>query len=176
MGDILEFPKGNTTMGQAQSQDFVQPAEGHPPMEFRVVSERAHIHHVFSTLDNSPWWQWRASYKTREEAEDYARQCSPDHNSIIVDLDKNEVRINGLAGRVTPKQAEMLTVLVERLGRPVRNEYLVDRVWNDGEWHDIRPYIFKLRQVLALTPFEIVGHVAKGYALVERKPIKEVLR
>lgn len=159
-----------------QIQSVQEKAADRPPIEFRVVTERPYAHHVFVVFDSSSWWQWRASYGTREEADEHARRCSPDHNTIWVNLSRNEVKINGGSVKVTPKQAELLSLFVDRFGKPMTGDRIVDRIWNDHEYHNIRPHISNMRKLLAMTPFEIINSRARGYALVERKPAKEVLR
>lgn len=175
MALILQFPKGINPMGPVQSQS-VQIAVDRPPIEFRVVTEQSNVHHVFAVFDNSFWWHWRATYSTREEADAHGGGSLPEQNTIFVNLSRNELTVNGANLKLTPVLTSVLAVLVERIGHAITPAAISAIVWNDRVEHQLGPHIWALRQILALTPFEIVNSRARGYALVERKPAKEVLR
>ena len=76
-------------------------------------------------------------------------------DSVVIDLDKYEVTIDGERINLSPTEFKLLTVLVKHKGRVLPHEFLLTEVWGAeyiGEIDYLRLYISYLRRKLEKKP------------------------
>lgn len=92
---------------------------------------------------------------------------------IVVDLAAHSVTRDGQSVRLTPKEFDLLAVLVRNAGRVVTHAQILTAVWGPAHTHDIqylRVFIGQLRNKLGLTGKEfslISTEPGIGYRLTE---------
>lgn len=72
--------------------------------------------------------------------------------SLVLDLERHEVEVNGKAVDLTPREFEILRVLIAHAGRLVTRGRLLRAVWGEAyqsEDHYIHVYVSQLRRKLA---------------------------
>jgi two-component system KDP operon response regulator KdpE len=90
---------------------------------------------------------------------------------LTVDLGKRLVTIDGHEVKLTPKEYDLLRVLVTHAGKVITHQYLLREVWGPGsvyETHYLRVYIGQLRQKLEPDPAQpryILTEPGVGYRL-----------
>ncbi|KQR71630.1 response regulator transcription factor [Rhizobium sp. Leaf341] len=90
---------------------------------------------------------------------------------LSVDLVKRIVRVRGMDVRLTPKEYDILRLLVQHSGRVLTHRLILEKVW--GEISDVqylRVYIRQLRQKIEENPDHpryILTETGVGYRLVE---------
>jgi hypothetical protein len=94
---------------------------------------------------------------------------------LKVDLNENVVVHKGRAAKLSPREAEILFVLAERVGQTVRHEYLRSRVYGVAtsdtlETRTIHVQVCRIRRKVAPLSLEIERNHGVGYSLkvVER--------
>jgi two-component system KDP operon response regulator KdpE len=90
---------------------------------------------------------------------------------LTVDLGKRLVSIDGHEVKLTPKEYDLLRVLVRHAGKVITHQHLLREVWGPGavhETHYLRVYIGQLRQKIeadAAQPRYILTEPGVGYRL-----------
>lgn len=90
---------------------------------------------------------------------------------LTVDLVRRTVKVKGEEVKLTPKEYDILRLLVQHAGRVLTHRFLLDNVW--GEITDVqylRVYVRQLRQKIELSPDQpqyILTETGVGYRLVE---------
>lgn len=90
---------------------------------------------------------------------------------LVVDLVRRLVTVDGQEVRLSPKEYELLRVLVQNAGRVVTHRLLLNEVWGPAHVEDtqyLRVYVGQLRQKLAddpLSPRFILTEPGVGYRL-----------
>lgn len=90
---------------------------------------------------------------------------------LTVDLVRRTVKVRGEDVKLTPKEYDILRLLVQHSGRVLTHRFLLDNVW--GEITDVqylRVYVRQLRQKIELSPDQpryILTETGVGYRLVE---------
>ncbi len=105
----------------------------------------------------------------RSEAPGQAPQAYRDEN-FEVEFDSYLVRYKGQEIRLTPKEFELFRYLVERAGRVLTRERLLERVWgyeSDVETRSIDAHIRRLRLKLGPARRHIETIVGLGYRFVK---------
>ncbi len=76
-------------------------------------------------------------------------------DDLIVDLTKREITIDGKRVKLTPKEFELLSVLIKHKGRVLPHEFLLNQVWGSEYGDDmvsLRLYIGYLRRKIEKDP------------------------
>lgn len=76
-------------------------------------------------------------------------------NALSMNLDRHEVRVEGKAIQLTPKEFQVLRVLLQNPGRVLSRQELLNLVWGEDyalEEHALDVHIHALRQKLEPTP------------------------
>lgn len=90
---------------------------------------------------------------------------------LSVDLVKRTVRVTGQEVKLSPKEYDILRLLVQYAGKVLTHHFLLDQVW--GETTDVqylRVYVRQLRQKIEKTPDQpqyIITETGVGYRLRE---------
>jgi two-component system KDP operon response regulator KdpE len=90
---------------------------------------------------------------------------------LTVDLGRRLVTIDGCEVKLTPKEYDLLRVLVTHAGKVITHQHLLREVWGPGsvyETHYLRVYIGQLRQKLEPDPAQpryILTEPGVGYRL-----------
>ncbi len=90
---------------------------------------------------------------------------------LSVDLVKRIVRVKGEEVKLTPKEYDILRLLVQHSGRVLTHRFILDKVW--GEITDVqylRVYVRQLRQKIEESPDQpryILTETGVGYRLAE---------
>lgn len=90
---------------------------------------------------------------------------------LYVDLVKRIVKVRGAEVKMTPKEYEILRLLVQHSGRVLTHRFILDKVW--GEINDVqylRVYVRQLRQKIEQSPDQprhILTETGVGYRLAE---------
>ena len=100
-------------------------------------------------------------------------ETSYDHNGLVVDLERRRVSVDDEEVKLTPKEYDILTMLVKHAGRVVTHQFLLREIWGPtytGETHYLRVYVGQLRQKIEKDPAQphfILTEPGVGYRLVE---------
>jgi DNA-binding response OmpR family regulator len=99
-----------------------------------------------------------------------ARQATLRVGGIEVDLRRHEVRVNGKHRPVTPRELELLTLLIDADGEVLSREDLLKRIWGYDESLDVSTrtvdqHIARLRRCLLLEKRRIVTVKGAGYKI-----------
>ncbi len=95
---------------------------------------------------------------------------------LAVDLARRLVRADGREVRLTPKEYDLLHVLVANAGKVVTHGYLLREVWGPaytGQTHYLRVYIGTLRGKIerdTTRPRHIITEPGVGYRLIDHRP------
>jgi two-component system response regulator RegX3 len=74
---------------------------------------------------------------------------------VRVDLDRRDVTVNGMPVTLTPKEFELLVVLLRNAGRVLTRQQLIDRVWGSdyvGDTRTLNVLITRLRAKIEPDP------------------------
>ncbi|HEY4135566.1 MAG TPA: response regulator [Alphaproteobacteria bacterium] len=91
---------------------------------------------------------------------------------LTVDLARREVTLAGVAVKLSPKEYDLLRMLVQHAGKVVTQRHLLETVWGPAHVEDtqyLRVYVGQLRQKLgddATHPALILTEPGVGYRLV----------
>lgn len=94
-------------------------------------------------------------------------------DGLSVDLERRRVTVNDEEVKLTPKEYEILTMLVQHAGRVVTHQFLLREIWGPtytGETHYLRVYVGQLRQKIEKDPAQphyILTEPGVGYRLIE---------
>ncbi|OBZ97129.1 Fis family transcriptional regulator [Pararhizobium polonicum] len=90
---------------------------------------------------------------------------------LSVDLVKRLVRVDGREVKLSPKEYDILRILVQYAGRVLTHQFLLKQVWgNADDVQYLRVYVRQLRQKIELTPDQpqyITTETGVGYRLRE---------
>lgn len=100
-----------------------------------------------------------------------AKQASLRVGAIEVDLRRHEVRVNGKHRPVTPRELQILTLLIEADGKVVSREELLKNLWGYEESLEISTrtvdqHIARLRRSLLSEKRRIITVKSAGYKLL----------
>lgn len=100
-----------------------------------------------------------------------SRQSSLRVGSIEVDLRRHEVRVNGKHRPVTPRELQILTLLIEADGKVVSREELLKSLWGYEESLEVNTrtvdqHIARLRRSLLSEKRRIVTVKSAGYKIL----------
>ena len=91
--------------------------------------------------------------------------------ALSVDLVKRIVRIDDREIKLSPKEYDILRVLVQHAGKVLTHRYLLDQVWGGStDVQYLRVYIRQLRQKIEKTPDQpeyLLTETGVGYRLRE---------
>ncbi len=93
---------------------------------------------------------------------------------LAVDLVKRIVRLGGKEVKLSPKEYDILRLLVQHAGKVLTHKFLLENVW-DGltDVQYLRVYVRQLRQKIETTPDQpryILTETGVGYRLAEVSP------
>jgi DNA-binding response OmpR family regulator len=111
----------------------------------------------------------RGALRRSEEASVVARQAYTDEN-FEIDFEGYVVRYHGEEIRLTAKEFDLFRYLVERAGRVLTRERLLERVWGDDASVDLRSidaHIRRLRRKLGPARHHVETIVGLGYRFVK---------
>jgi two-component system KDP operon response regulator KdpE len=95
---------------------------------------------------------------------------------LSVDLVKRIVRVDGAEVKLSPKEYDILRLLVQHAGKVLTHHYLLEQVW-DGttDVQYLRVYVRQLRQKIEQVPdqpYYITTETGVGYRLREADPVE----
>lgn len=108
----------------------------------------------------------------RHGARQAGEQTKCSAGGLAIDLATREVTIGGQPVKLTPKEFELLALLVRNAGRVVTHRQLLTSVWGPAhadDLHYLRVFVGQLRQKLELVPSEpriITTEPGIGYRLI----------
>lgn len=90
---------------------------------------------------------------------------------LSVDLVKRIVRVEGKEVKLSPKEYDILRMLVQYAGKVLTHQFLMKQIWNDStDVQYLRVYVRQLRQKIEKTPDQpryIITETGVGYRLRE---------
>lgn len=90
---------------------------------------------------------------------------------LSVDLVKRIVRVDGKEVKLSPKEYDILRMLVQHAGKVLTHQYLLDHVWDGStDVQYLRVYVRQLRQKIEKTPDQphyLTTETGVGYRLRE---------
>lgn len=93
---------------------------------------------------------------------------------LSVDLVKRIVKVAGKEVKLSPKEYDILRVLVQHAGKVLTHHFLLNRVWSDlADVQYLRVYVRQLRQKIETTPDQpqyIITETGVGYRMREADP------
>ncbi len=98
--------------------------------------------------------------------------AAPTFNSgdLAVDLVRRQVRVGGAEVKLSPREWDILALLVTHAGRVLTHRFLMERLWGpDADVQQLRVYIRQLRQKIEAEPDRprhVVTETGVGYRLV----------
>lgn len=92
----------------------------------------------------------RADMPRRTEASDLLRG-----GDVLLDAERHEVKVNGDSVPMTPKEFSLLEILMQRAGKLVTRDFLIEEVWGPeffGETKTLDVHIRRLREKIERDP------------------------
>ncbi len=90
---------------------------------------------------------------------------------LSVDLVKRIVKVEGKEVKLSPKEYDILRILVQYAGKVLTHHFLMKQIWNDStDVQYLRVYVRQLRQKIEKTPDQpryIITETGVGYRLRE---------
>ena len=90
---------------------------------------------------------------------------------LSVDLVKRIVKVGGKEVKLSPKEYDILRMLVQYAGKVLTHQFLMKQIWNDStDVQYLRVYVRQLRQKIEKTPDQpryIITETGVGYRLRE---------
>lgn len=90
-------------------------------------------------------------------------------DDLSVDLVKRIVRVAGREVKLSPKEYEILRILVQHAGKVITHQHILRQVWSGAtEVQNLRVYVRQLRQKIELKPDQphyIITETGVGYRL-----------
>ncbi|RWM16576.1 MAG: response regulator transcription factor [Mesorhizobium sp.] len=90
---------------------------------------------------------------------------------LSVDLVKRIVKVEGKEVKLSPKEYDILRMLVQHAGKVLTHQFLMKQIWNDStDVQYLRVYVRQLRQKIEKTPDQpryIITETGVGYRLRE---------
>jgi two-component system KDP operon response regulator KdpE len=91
--------------------------------------------------------------------------------ALSVDLVKRIVKVEGKEVKLSPKEYDILRMLVQYAGKVLTHQFLMKQIWNDStDVQYLRVYVRQLRQKIEKTPDQpryIITETGVGYRLRE---------
>lgn len=148
----------------------IQP-QGQPWTEEDMLEQLAAGFDMVLTSQRSR--EWLASIKAVLRRQEFQETPSREFrvNQLYMNLDRHEVKVEERPVQLTPKEFKILRVFLERPGRVLSRQALLDQVWGEDyalEEHALDVHIHALRQKLestASSPRVIVTVRGVGYKL-----------
>lgn len=109
----------------------------------------------------------------RRHASEGGQATTYNCEELAVDLDRRRVTLSDEEVKLTPKEYDILGMLVRHAGRVVTHQYLLREIWGPtytGETHYLRVYVGQLRQKIEkdpAQPYYIMTESGVGYRLRE---------
>lgn len=107
--------------------------------------------------------------QTVEQEDNDTYEC----DGLNVDLERRRVMVRDEEVKLTPKEYDILKMLVQHAGRVVTHQFLLREIWGPtytGETHYLRVYVGQLRQKIEEDPAQphfILTEPGVGYRLIE---------
>lgn len=95
---------------------------------------------------------------------------------LEIDLDRREVRRGGRPIELTTREFDLLRLLAQNAGRPMRRETILRRLWGDefeGETDPVKVYINFLRRKLNASGEPDLIHTLRGFGYVLKETSRE---
>lgn len=98
-----------------------------------------------------------------------------EHNGLTVDIDRRQVVMKGDEIKLTPKEFDILKLLIKHAGRVVTHQFLLREIWGPtyvSETHYLRVYVGQLRQKIEedpAQPYFIITDPGVGYRFREEE-------
>ncbi len=93
---------------------------------------------------------------------------------LVVDLERRQVRRGNRVINLTTREFDLLKLLAQHAGKPLRREFIVEHVWGyefEGETDPVKVYISFLRRKLNLEGEADLIHALHGFGYVlEERP------
>ncbi|TPI17060.1 response regulator transcription factor [Mesorhizobium sp. B4-1-3] len=90
---------------------------------------------------------------------------------LSVDLVKRIVKVEGKEVKLSPKEYDILRILVQYAGKVLTHQFMMKQIWNDStDVQYLRVYVRQLRQKIEKTPDQpryIITETGVGYRLRE---------
>lgn len=106
----------------------------------------------------------------RRAAQQSGEQIAFSSGDLAIDLSAHTASLAGIAVKLTPKEFDLLAILVRHAGRVVTHRQILTSVWGPAHTHDVqylRVFIGQLRQKLGGDSGLIQTEPGIGYRLVE---------
>ena len=103
--------------------------------------------------------------------ESKSSQVLIEHEDIVMDLEKRQVKIAGVKSDLTKTEFELLYLLLDNYEKVLSRDVILDRIWNfdyDGDTRIVDVHIFKLRSKIEPSKIEIGSERGIGY-VAQRK-------
>ena len=96
--------------------------------------------------------------------------------ALSVDLVKRIVKVGGKEVKLSPKEYDILRIMVQHAGKVLTHRYLLEQIW-DGttDVQYLRVYVRQLRQKIEATPDQpqyILTETGVGYRMREADPVE----
>ena len=186
--DIVVLDLG---LPDVEGTDLIQAMCGVLQVPIIVLSIRAAEEEKIAALDagasdyvTKPFATGELTARLRALLRDRGSGKSPrttfDAGPVHVDVSKHTVSLEGTEIKLTPKEFELLALLVANSGRLVTHRQLLAEVWGKGHESDtqyLRVYIGQLRQKLGDDPAEprfIANEPGIGYRFIDDSPPRSI--
>lgn len=93
------------------------------------------------------------------------------HENMVMNLDKRNVKIDGVKLELTKTEFELLHLLLDNYEKVLSRDFILDQIWNfdyDGDTRIVDVHIFKLRNKIEGSQVEIGSERGVGY-VAQRK-------
>lgn len=96
--------------------------------------------------------------------------------ALSVDLVKRIVRVGGKEVKLSPKEYDILRIMVQHAGKVLTHRYLLEQIWGAStDVQYLRVYVRQLRQKIETTPDQpeyILTETGVGYRMREADPVE----
>ena len=93
---------------------------------------------------------------------------------LVVDLVRRAVMVDGRAVQLTPREYDILGLLVRHAGKVLTHRYIMEKLWGPtGDVQQLRVYVRQIRQKIEADverPAHILTETGVGYRLALREP------
>ena len=109
--------------------------------EFELVKVKANLRKVEANIEE------QVASKRNEEKKEQKKETTIKVGSLVLDLEKYEVHIDGKVINLTLREFEVLKFLAQQPGQVVTRESLLERVWGYEYYGDIRTVDVTVRRI-----------------------------
>ena len=168
-GDAVGKPVRQHGGGGARIDDFIARRAGALSDAVRETSRGARARTAFTVQARQPLARIRVAlrHKLQEQGEKPVFQTG----ELSVDLVKRIVSLAGKEIKLSPKEYEILRLLVQHAGKVLTHQYLLNQVWGGStDVQYLRVYVRQLRLKIERTPDQpqyITTETGVGYRLRE---------